>query len=37
MVRIGNHGLVNLPDELDGWQATELVGDWYMPQIKAPA
>jgi hypothetical protein len=34
MLRIDSHGLVNLPEEFDGRRATELVGDWYMPQIK---
>jgi hypothetical protein len=36
MLRIDDHGLVNLPEEFDGRQAIELVGDWYMPQITPP-
>jgi len=36
MLRIDDHGLVDSPGEFDGIQATDLVGDWWTPQIKVP-
>ena len=36
MLRINEHGLVDSPEEFDGVQATDLVGDWWTPQIKVP-
>jgi hypothetical protein len=36
MLRIDNHGLVDSCGEFNGTQATDLVGDWYTPQIKPP-
>jgi hypothetical protein len=34
MVRINDHGLVDSHGESDGIPATDLVGDWWTPQIK---
>ena len=34
MLRIDEHGVIDSPGESDGIQATDLVGDWWMPQIK---
>jgi len=36
MLRVDDHGLVNLPEEFDGIQATDLDGNWWTPQIKVP-
>ncbi len=36
MLRIDEHGLVDSPGEFDDIQATNLVGDWWTPQIKVP-
>ncbi len=36
MVRIDDHGLVDSHGEFDGIPATDLVGDWWTPQIKVP-
>ena len=36
MLRIGENGLVDLPEELDGTLASDLVGDWWAAQIKVP-
>ncbi len=36
MLRIDDHGLVDSHGELNGTQATDLVGDWYAPRIKPP-
>ncbi len=36
MVRIDDHGLVDLPEEFKGIQAADLVGDWWTSQIKMP-
>ncbi len=36
MLRIDDHGLVDSHGEFNGTQATDLVGDWYIPQIKPP-
>ena len=36
MLRIDNHGLVDSPGEFDCIQATNLVGDWWTPQIQVP-
>jgi len=35
-VRIDDHGNVDSPGEFDSIQATDLVGDWWTPQIKIP-
>ena len=36
MLRIDVHGLVDSQGEFGGTQATDLIGDWYTPQIKVP-
>jgi len=36
MLRIDGHGLVDSHGEFGGTQATDLIGDWYRPQIKVP-
>ncbi len=36
MLRIDDHGLVDSQGEFDGIPATDLVGDWWTPQIKVP-
>ncbi len=36
MLRIDEHGLVDSPEEFDGTQATDLVGEWWATQIKVP-
>ena len=36
MLRIDEQGLVDLPEEFDRIQATDLIGDWWTPQIKVP-
>ena len=36
MLRVDDHGLIDSRDEFNGTQATKLVGDWYIPQIKVP-
>jgi hypothetical protein len=36
MLRIDDHGLVDSPEEFDGTMATDLIGDWWTPQIKVP-
>jgi hypothetical protein len=36
MLRIDYHGLVDSHGEFDGIPATDLVGDWWTPQIKVP-
>ncbi len=36
MLRINDHGFVDSPEEFDGFQATDLVGDWWTPKIKVP-
>jgi len=36
MLRIDGHGLVDSHGEFGGTQATDLLGDWYRPQIKVP-
>jgi hypothetical protein len=37
MVRIDDHGLIDLPGEFEGTQAAKLAGDWWTPQIQVPA
>ena len=34
MLRVDENGLVDSQGEFDGTQATDLVGDWWTPQIK---
>ena len=34
MLRIDEHGVVDSRGEFGGIQATDLVGDWWTPQIK---
>ena len=34
MLRIDEHGVVDSLGEFDCIQATDLVGDWWTPQIK---
>jgi len=36
MLRIDGHGLIDSHGEFGGTQATDLIGDWYRPQIKVP-
>jgi hypothetical protein len=36
MLRIDGHGLVDSQGEFGGTQVTDLIGDWYRPQIKVP-
>jgi len=36
MLRIDEDGHVDSPEEFDGTMATDLIGDWWTPQIKVP-
>ena len=36
ILRIDDHGVVDSPREFDCIQATNLVGDWWTPQIQVP-